>query len=95
MGYYESKEDKALAKMTATLTQLDQELDRIDQLSAGEKKHPLEKRHAERLALHDIKRILHDMHRYDHYCEEEQEEIEGQAMDLRSPYYQPSLEGGL
>jgi len=95
MGYYESKEDKALTKMAATLTQLDQELDRIEWLSAGENRHPLEKRHAERLALHDIKRILHDMHRYDHYCEEEQEKIEEQAMNLISPYYQPSLEGGL
>lgn len=45
--------------------------------------------------LNDSLYMTLSVYRYDHYCEEEQEEIEGQAMDLRSPYYQPSLEGGL
>ncbi|MBS0948612.1 hypothetical protein [Levilactobacillus brevis] len=93
MDYYKNKEDKALQDITDTVSKLDAEIEKIEALTDSNDRHPLEKWHAERLALHDIKRILHDTNKYDHYKADDKDQIDAYFMDLSDPYYQPYFDG--
>lgn len=74
---YEKKEEKIVEKIIAAVDKLDNELDEIDALSEDTKKHKMKKWFAEKKALHEIKKILHEEGRYAKYDEKElQKEFE-------------------
>lgn len=75
MTNYQAKEEKAIDKIAATLTKLDDNLAKIDtEVDAG-KEHSLKCWFEEKKAVHDIKKILHEVDKYDKYDEKELDQI--------------------
>lgn len=75
MTDYKTKEQKELDKIARTMINLDKELTEIDQLQSNENKHALRQWYAEKEAMHDIKKVLHESKLYAQYNEREMEEI--------------------
>lgn len=77
MTNYEKKEDKAIEKILHAVDKLDKDLSKIDSLNEDvDKKHEMRKWFAEKKAIHEIKKILHEEDKYDKYDEKELEKIE-------------------
>ena len=66
--------------MALTIDKLDTELEKIDSLD--ENKHKLKEWFAEKKALHEIKRLLHEIDKYDKYDEKELEKIQEYFINL-------------
>ncbi|EIR3695422.1 hypothetical protein LWX64_002647, partial [Enterococcus faecalis] len=70
MNHLEKKETKIIEKIVATVTNLEQELTKLDDLSSDpNKKHHFKKWIAEKKALHEIKKILHEEKKLEKYDE--------------------------
>ncbi|MGX4687175.1 hypothetical protein JNUCC83_09755 [Vagococcus sp. JNUCC 83] len=76
MANYEKKEDKVIDNVVKVLNELDTNLDKLDQVEEDTKKHSVKKWYYESKALHNIKRILHDVEKYEKYDEKELDKIE-------------------
>lgn len=77
MTNYEKKEDKVLDKIATVQSNLDDTLNKIDDLYADdEKKHTIRKWYEEKKANHEIKKILHEEDKYDNYVEDELSQFE-------------------
>ncbi|EON3045113.1 hypothetical protein D9Y95_RS13810 [Enterococcus hirae] len=74
MTDFEKKEEKMIEKIARTIEKLDIELEKIDSLD--EKKHKFKNWIAEKKAIHEIKRLLHEVGKYDRYDEKEMEKAE-------------------
>lgn len=73
MTNYEKKEEKVMEKIIATIEKLDRDLDMIDEQKSDNKKHHFKKWLEEKKALHEIKRLLNEISKYDKYDEKEME----------------------
>jgi len=73
---YEKKQDKVIDDVANVLSELDTNLDKLDQLETDNRKHSVKKWYYESKALHNIKKILHDVKKYDKYDDKELEQIE-------------------
>lgn len=76
MANYEKKEEKVIDDVVKVLNELDTNLDKLDQVEEDAKKHSVKKWYYESKALHNIKRILHDVEKYEKYDEKEFDKIE-------------------
>lgn len=76
MSNLEKKKDHELDKIVVAIEKLDDELGKIDALEGDNKKHHIKRWVAEKKALHEIKKILHDAKKYDKYDDKELEKIE-------------------
>lgn len=76
MTNYEKKEEKVMEKIIATIEKLDRDLDMIDEQKSDKKKHHFKKWLEEKKALHEIKRLLNEISKYDKYDEKEMEKAE-------------------
>ena len=77
MSNYEEKEAKALVKIGEVLSKLDSNLEELDTLNEDGKKHSMKKWLVETQAIHEIKKIAHEVGKYDKYDEKElQKELE-------------------
>lgn len=75
MADYEKKESEILDKIAKTLVDLDNELSKIDALNEDQKEHHVKQWFAEKRALHDIKKIVHEAGKYEKYDTKELEKI--------------------
>lgn len=75
MTDYAKKQEKAIDKIAEVLTSLDKNLNNIDAEVAKGKEHSLKCWFEEKKATHDIKKILHEVDKYDKYDEKELDEI--------------------
>ncbi|WP_242384930.1 hypothetical protein [Enterococcus faecalis] len=71
MSNYEEKEAKALVKIGEILSKLDSNLEELDTLNEDDKKHSMKKWFVEKKAIHEIKKIAHEVGKYDKYDEKE------------------------
>ncbi len=71
MSNYEEKEAKALVKIGEILSKLDSNLEELDTLNEDDKKHSMKKWVVEKKAIHKIKKIAHEVGKYDKYDEKE------------------------
>ena len=77
MTNYEKKEEQALTSIAKAVEKLDEELTNYSALDTDtEKKHELKKWYIEKKAIHEIKKILHEVGKYSKYDEKEMEKIE-------------------
>lgn len=76
MSDYEKKEAQILEKIGTILNSLDGELNKIDTLDADGKSHHIKKWYAEKRAIHDIKKIVHEAGKYQNYDDKELEKID-------------------
>lgn len=77
MTDYEKKEDHVLDHIAHAVLKLEDELTKLDALEEDDaKKHEIKKWYAEKKALHEIKRILHEAGKYDKYEEKELEQLD-------------------
>lgn len=77
MTDYEKKEEHVLDKIAKEVVKLEEELTKIDALEDDNKqKHEIKKWYAEKKAMHEIKRILHEAGKYDKYEEKELEQLD-------------------
>ncbi|MGX4686630.1 hypothetical protein JNUCC83_06985 [Vagococcus sp. JNUCC 83] len=83
MTNYEKKEEKVLDDIAKVMEKLDKYLDEEISLEAApDKKHEIKKWYVQRRALHEIKRLLHDVDKYDKYEEKELDKFEDDFADL-------------
>jgi len=83
MTNYEKKEEKVLDDIVKVIEKLDKYLDEeVDLEGTPEKKHELKKWYVQRRALHEIKRLLHDVDKYDKYEEKELTQVADNFEDL-------------
>lgn len=74
MANIEKKDAKIVEKIVIAIDKLDADLNEIDTLAENSsKKHSLKKWVAEKKAIHEIKKILHEENKYEKYDEKEQE----------------------
>ncbi|EHA3993836.1 hypothetical protein JKN29_002745 [Enterococcus faecalis] len=71
MSNYEGKEAKALVKIVEVLSKLDSNLEELDAINEDVKKHSMKKWLVEKKAIHEIKKIAHEVGKYDKYDEKE------------------------
>lgn len=75
MTDYAKKENEVLDKIAAIIGSLDDELVKINSLDDDGKDHPAKQRMAEKRALHDIKKIIHEAGKYEKYDDKELDKI--------------------
>ncbi|MGX6992774.1 hypothetical protein CBF34_08195 [Vagococcus penaei] len=76
MANYEEKKDKVIDEIVKTLEKLDIETGRIAANEESDKKHSIKLWFEEKRALHEIKRLLHEIGKYDKYDEKELEKAQ-------------------
>ncbi|AQP53471.1 hypothetical protein CBF34_08190 [Vagococcus penaei] len=76
MTNFEEKKDKVIDEMVKTLEKLDLETGRIQANEESDKKHSVKIWFEEKRALHEVKRLLHEIGKYDKYDEKELEKFE-------------------
>lgn len=77
MTDYEKKEESAINKILAAVEKLDTDLDNLNSLDEDkDKQHEMKKWFAEKKAMHEIKKILHDEKKYEKYDDKELEQAE-------------------
>lgn len=82
MVNYVAKEEKVIEKIVKTIEKLDSDLEKLDDINAEEgHKHKFKKWHTEKKAFHEIKRLLHEIGKYDKYDEKELEKFEKDFLD--------------
>ncbi|MCS8593628.1 hypothetical protein, partial [Enterococcus faecium] len=64
MANIDKKEEKVVEKIVKTIEKLDEELTKIDNIDE-DKKHEFKKWIEEKKAIHEIKRLLHEVDKYD------------------------------
>ncbi|ARN94003.1 hypothetical protein AZI11_13820 (plasmid) [Levilactobacillus brevis] len=91
MTNYQNKEEQALERIVNEMLQLDAEVTQAAELEENpDKGYTFKAWRAEQKALHNIKRILHEAHKYDGYEEKEEEQTEKDLQDLED--YQKKIE---
>lgn len=76
MTNYDKKEEKVVDDVVKVLNELDTNLDKLDQVESDEKKHSVKTWYYQTKAIHNIKKILHDVMKYEKYDEKELEQVE-------------------
>lgn len=71
MTNYDAKEEKVIGKITKTIEKLDTNLTNIDNTVSAGKEHSIKCWYEEKKAIHDIKKILHEIDKYEKYDEKE------------------------
>lgn len=75
MADIENKNEKIVKKISIAIEKLDADINKINNLmEESSKKHSLKKWIAEKKAIHEIKKILHEENKYEKYKNKEQEE---------------------
>ena len=83
MANYERKEEEALNEILGTINRLDNTLSKIYDLDTQDtQKHAIKKWYEEMKAIHEIKRTLHKIEKYDNYDEKELEAFEKDFSEL-------------
>lgn len=75
MTDYKTKEQMELDRIARTMINLDRVLTQIDQFESNKNKHALKQWYAEKKAMHDVKKVLHEAKLYAQYDECEMEEV--------------------
>lgn len=70
---YEYKEDKTINRIVDIMYNLDNELNTIDNLESSNTTSRKKEWRAEKKALHNVKRILHEVNLYDNYTDKEEQ----------------------
>ncbi|MGY3767010.1 hypothetical protein ACWOAH_10825 [Vagococcus vulneris] len=76
MANYEEKKDKVIEEMVKTLEKLDVETEKINANEESDKKHSIKIWFEEKKAIHEVKRLLHEIGKYDKYDDKELEQIQ-------------------
>lgn len=75
MTNYEKKEERVLDDIAKVMTKLDDYLDKVQEdTNTPGKENDLKKRFAQKKAVHEVKRLLHDIDKYENFREEELED---------------------
>lgn len=69
MPNFDKKEQETLKKIVTTINKLDKYLDEI--ADTPDDKKDIKKWYAQKRAVHEIKRLLHEINQYDTYDDEE------------------------
>jgi len=76
MQNYQTKKENMVDDITTVLFRLDKEIQHIQKLANDPNvRHDLKIWRAEKRAIHDIKHILHDVHKYNRYEDAEVREL--------------------
>ncbi|MCI0130571.1 MULTISPECIES: hypothetical protein [Enterococcaceae] len=89
MTNYDKKEEKVLDDIAKVMEKLDKYLDEEVSLEdTPDKKYEIKKWYVQRRALHEIKRLLHDVDKYDKYeakeLEQFEKDFEGLGLDVET-----------
>lgn len=76
MTDYVKKEVECIEDVLKVIAKLDTDLDKLNASENDEKKHSIKTWYYEKTAIHDIKKILHDIKKYDKYDDKELEKID-------------------
>lgn len=79
---YVEKEIKCLNDIVEVITKLDKNLDELTTLESDPEKHKVKTWYYEKKSLIEIKKILHDIKKYDKYDEKEAKKIDKALDDL-------------
>jgi len=71
MTKYENREEHTINQIEKTMINLDNELDKINDLESSDNVSSRKEWREEKKALHEIKRILREVNRYDRYEKKE------------------------
>lgn len=83
MADIEKKEQNTLNKISKVIDKLDKYTDELDSLNKDtEKKHTLKKWYVQHMASHEIKRLLHQIDKYDKYEDKELDALDQQFIDM-------------
>lgn len=75
MTNYEKKEERVLDDIAKVMTKLDDYLDKVQEdTNTPGKENDLKKWFAQKKAVHEVKRLLHDIDKYENFQEEELED---------------------
>lgn len=89
MTNYDKKEEHVLNDIAKVMEKLDKYLDEELALEGTpDKKHEIKKWYVQRRALHEVKRLLHDVDKYDKYEDKElqqfEKDFEGLGLDAET-----------
>lgn len=77
MMNYENKKEHLIKDLVKIIDNLDTNLMELGSLDGtGSKKNNLKKWYIEKKAIHEIKKLLHDINKYEKYDEKEMEQVE-------------------
>jgi len=76
MTNYEKKEENIINSMAKVLEKLDHNLTELDTLENDSKKHSIKTWYYEKKAIHEMKKIMNDVDKYDKYDEKELDQVE-------------------
>jgi len=76
MANYEKKEENTINNMAKVLSKLDDSLAELDSLENNPKKHSIKTWFYEKKAIHEMKKIMNDVDKYDKYDEKELDQVE-------------------
>lgn len=76
MANYNKKEESVINNMVNVLSKLDNSLVELDSLENDSKKHSIKTWYYEKKAIHEIKKIMSDIDKYDKYDDKELEKID-------------------
>jgi len=76
MANYEKKEENTINNMAKVLSKLDDSLAELDSLENDPKKHSIKTWFYEKKAIHEMKKIMNDVGKYDNYDDKELDKVE-------------------
>lgn len=77
MANYEKRKEHLLNDLTTIIEKLDGNLAKLEDIDASNyRKHSLKKWCEEKKAIHEIKKLLHDVNKYEKYDEKEMDKFE-------------------